>query len=981
MKGRSYVVGRGAAVLGMFVAVVATLAVLAPGAGAVLVHVGHGQVAGVTPISGVSPASIPGSFAKRSLSANPFSSNGNLNYHGGPVLHGSAPYLIFWDPNSQIFSAEKTDLENYFADSAADSGKSTNVFGVDRQFTDATGFADYSMTWSSSRAITDTQAYPTTGNCTATPVYSETVCLTDAQLQAEVVRLVAADGLPTDGTTSAVAANAPIYEVVTPPSVNSCFTVSSQCADTTFCAYHSSVLNGSNALLLYANIATVLAANQPKACQFDGNSQVQEPNGNQIGDVATKYMSHETNETITDPLSNAWWDSNSGNEDGDNCNFEGSFSPQGGTNPDAFLPTLGGTAAGDNLYDQVINGGHFYTQTEWSNGNVNCEAEPASASLSAAFTAPATGAPSTSVSFNPSASSSTQGYTSTTWNWGDGTTSFSTAAPTTTSHSFSVPGNYTVTLTLVDSYGNLSTVSHSIAISSGPVASFTFSPPHPQVSTSVSADGSGSTDNGGTITSYTWDFGDGSATSTGVTQSHTYTSPGTYTIKLTVSDGTNSANTTHSVKVDAVPVAAFSVTTAHPIGGSPVAFNGSASNEPGGSIVSYSWNFGDGSTAGSGATPSHTYSASGMYTVGLTVTDQDGHTATVSHTVAVASTAPVASFTFSPPHPLASTSVSFDGSGSTDTGGTLSSYTWDFGDGTNGSGVTTKHTYSAPGNYSVQLTISDGTNSANVTHTVSVHGAPAPAFSVAPAHPTAGSATSFNGSASSESGGTIASYSWTFGDGASGTGVSPNHVYSKSGSYSVSLTVTDSFGGTAATSKTVVVTGVPTAKLTVKTAHPVVGGTTAFSGASSTDTGSTITSYKWTFGDGSSGSGASVNHKYAKAGKLTVTLTITDASGAGSAVSTTVTVTKRAGISGTSVKTGKKVEQVKLALGAAGTLKFGSQKFKITKAGSFTFKYKLSKSQLKKLHSHHSLTIKLKATFTPKVGKPSSKTITIKLKG
>ncbi len=728
MNGRSYLVGRGAAVLGMFVAIVAAMAVLAPGAGAVLVHVGNGQVAGVTPIQGVNPASIPGSLPNAASLASPFSSNGNLDYHGGPVLHGSAPYLIFWDPGGAIPSAEKTDLENYFADSAADSGLSTNVFGVDRQFTDSTGFADYNMTWASAHAITDTDAYPTTGNCTENNGFTESTCLLDSQLQAEVQHVVTTDGLPTGLT-----GNAPIYEVVTPSTVNSCFGSSApgtQCADNVFCAYHSSFSGTGGTTILYANIPTLLAADAPKECQDDGNGGVQAPNGNPIGDVTTKYMSHETNETITDPLGNAWWDTATGQEDGDNCNFQGSFNPGQGTNPDAFLPTLGGTAAGDNLYDQVINGGHFYTQTEWSNGNVNCEAQPAAASLSAAFTAPSTAAPATSVSFNPSASSSTQGYTSTTWNWGDGSTSFSRAAPATVSHTFAVAGTYTVTLTLVDNFGNVSTVSHSIDIGSGPVASFTFSPPHPQVNTSVSVDGSGSTDNGGTITSYTWNWGDGSATSTGVTQSHTYTSQGTYTITLTVSDGTNTANTTHSVKIDALPVAAFSVTTAHPIAGSSVAFTGAASNETGGSIASYSWNFGDGSAAGTGATPSHTYSAAGPYTVGLTVTDQDGHTATVTHNINVG-VGPVAAFTSSPLHPLSGTSVAFDGTGSSDDVGTISSWTWNWGDGSaTSTGATQSHTYATHGTYTVTLTVNDGTYSKSITHSVLVDAPPTAAFSV-----------------------------------------------------------------------------------------------------------------------------------------------------------------------------------------------------------------------------------------------------------
>ena len=179
---------RGAAIAGVLATVMALTLVWAPSAGAVLVHVGSGQVAGVAPIRGLNPAAIPGSFAAAPVSGpRPFSSNGNLDYHGGPVLHASAPYLVFWDPNGQISSADKTLFERYFADVAHDSGAATNVYSVDRQFTDSSGFADYSQSWSSAHAIVDTHAYPSTGSqCTENAGFTETACLFDSQLQTEV---------------------------------------------------------------------------------------------------------------------------------------------------------------------------------------------------------------------------------------------------------------------------------------------------------------------------------------------------------------------------------------------------------------------------------------------------------------------------------------------------------------------------------------------------------------------------------------------------------------------------------------------------------------------------------------------------------------------------------------------------------------------------------------------------------------------------
>jgi hypothetical protein len=190
---------------------------------------------------------------------------------------------------------------------------------------------------------------------------------------------------------------------------------------------------------------------------------VQEPNGN-AADAVIGNISHELSETITDPLSFLGWRvSSNGNESGDNCNVTGRYDPFKplGTlyNPDAFLPTLGGSARAGTLYDQVMNGHRYYTQGEWSNGNGSCEMRPSGGRIVPRFTIPAglsrVGA---LLRFNPAGSTSTRGYSSATWRFGDGSqTSFfsGSAALTPASHSYRKSGHYTVTLTLLDNRGNL----------------------------------------------------------------------------------------------------------------------------------------------------------------------------------------------------------------------------------------------------------------------------------------------------------------------------------------------------------------------------------------------------------------------------------------------------------------------------------------------------------------------------------------------
>ncbi len=248
-----------------------------------------------------------------------------------------------------------------------------------------------------------------------------------------------------------------------------------------------------------------------------------------------------------------------------------------------------------------------------------------------------------------------------------------------------------------------------------PTAAFTSS----CTNTACSFDGTGSSDADGTIASYAWTFGDG-ASSTSATPNHTYAGAGTYSVKLTVTDNDGATDSvTKSVTVTAPPVnqpptAAFTATPTN----LSVAFDGTGSTDPDGTIASYAWTFGDGASSTS-ATPTHAYAGSGTYTVKLTVTDNDGATDTATKSVSVTAPnqPPTAAFTATP----ANLSVAFDGSGSSDPDGTIASYAWDFGDGASASIAKPNHAYANPGTYSVKLTVTDdGGASAFVVQSVTV---------------------------------------------------------------------------------------------------------------------------------------------------------------------------------------------------------------------------------------------------------------------
>jgi len=247
-----------------------------------------------------------------------------------------------------------------------------------------------------------------------------------------------------------------------------------------------------------------------------------------------------------------------------------------------------------------------------------------------------------------------------------------------------------------------------------PVAGFTCTPDGGYAPLSVMLDAGTSFDPDGSIRNFRWDLGDGTTVS-GEQCQHGYEDSGAFTVTLTVKDNRGEKSSTSKTIGILNPPPVPRVTANVYSGTSPVTmeFDASGSTDASGNIVSYEWDFGDGST-GAGVTSTHTYTvaAAQSFVVRLTVTDDDGAASATSVTVHVgvthvANEAPMAQFTANPTYGTAPVDVAFDASGSTDADGSIMSYEWDFGDGTSGSGQTVANTYTLPGNYDVRLTVTD----------------------------------------------------------------------------------------------------------------------------------------------------------------------------------------------------------------------------------------------------------------------------------
>jgi PKD repeat protein len=174
-----------------------------------------------------------------------------------------------------------------------------------------------------------------------------------------------------------------------------------------------------------------------------------------------------------------------------------------------------------------------------------------------------------------------------------------------------------------------------------PVARFTITPTTAMIRQAITVDASQTTDEGvtcGDTCTYAWDFGDG-GTGSGRVATHAYSVAGTYSIRLTVTDARGGVHITSNPITITAPAAPVALITVSPTTGTTAVarnFDGSASTVgAGATITSYTWNFGDGTSA-EGATPAaKTFAAIGTYIVRLTITDSLGRTATTTLSVTV----------------------------------------------------------------------------------------------------------------------------------------------------------------------------------------------------------------------------------------------------------------------------------------------------------------------------------------------------------
>ncbi len=508
-------------------------------------------------------------------------------------------------------------------------------------------------------------------------------------------------------------------------------------------------------------------------------------------------------------------------------------------------------------------------------------------SLSFAPTHPVVG---DSISFNSSATGGIPPYAFS-WNFGDSANNVpgGTSLPNTMTHTYTRAGTYTVTVNATDTNGKVGSALATVTVAA-PLAVTVSALSSGIVGTSVSFSAAAS---GGTSPySFSWNFGDGTSLATGNTVSHKYAVEGAYAVRANATDAKGRlASASASITINAPPLT--------------VAVTASGSNEVGLAVnltatasggtqpyASFIWDFGDGST-GSGNSVAHVYTASGTYSVTVTVKDSAGITSTSSsHSVAVAARLQVSSVHAVPNPSEAGYSISL--SATTSGGVSPVSCNWNFGDGSPpSSGCSITHVYANAANYTATVTATDNLG-VTVTNSPTITVSPKLTVSVTTSAPNPVVGQSLTFTATTANGVGVATCSWNFGDGSTGSGCSKTHAYNTQGTFTAKVTATDTLSVTATASVTVNIVSTLGVSLNASPnpTEPTVNPTFTATAAGGTPP---YTSYSWTFGDGTTATttAATTSHTYNSTGAFSVTVTVADSAGKTATSSVSVTVNAR----------------------------------------------------------------------------------------
>lgn len=423
---------------------------------------------------------------------------------------------------------------------------------------------------------------------------------------------------------------------------------------------------------------------------------------------------------------------------------------------------------------------------------------------------PASGCFSVSTSFTETATSAV------TWNWnfGNGITFTGQNPPAQTYTAQVAP--YTVSLVVTGSTSCIHTRTASVKVNFTPVPNFpTFANCVFAPSTFSSSSTVGGID---AITSYTWDFADGTPRTSSQTPVHTYTAPNTYSVKLVVATPFCKDSVTKNIVINLKPSANFVFTPTIACPPFVVSFSNTTLNG-----INYLWRFGTAPTATSNATaPTHTYQNTTQnivtYTTTLVSLTGAGCADSIKKVVSVYPQ-PIASYTTLSNSGCAPIAMTFS---SNSTG--ANTYSWTLGDGSTSTQSMVTHTYSNTGLTQIINTISlVVTNTAGCQHSVTgiayVNPSPNATFSISPGAGCSPLEVTFSPAL-----GAI-SYTWNYGDGTPiSNAINPPHTYTNAGlsdqSFTVNLAITNAYLCTGSVAATATVFGKPVASFSLS---PTVG--------------------------------------------------------------------------------------------------------------------------------------------------------------